>query len=311
MIKRITISLIVVCAATWSSGQTNIFYDNFDTYAVGASLAATNPQWTTWSGATGGTEDVKVSDERSFSAPHSIKFFSQSIQGNEDMVLKLNNKTSGKYEVTFKIYIDTLASAGGYFNMLQALPPNEQWAFSLTFLPSAELGFNHANTPVIVGNYVKGTWLSVKIIVNLDVDSAALYLEDALLTTWKWSIDENGDQGLTQLAGLDFFAYSGGVAGYSVHYYIDDVNFMEIGSIGVKTILPVRNMVSFPNPALDRVSFNAPGAKELQIFSVNGALAGCIPVENGEASIGHLVSGVYIGRLITPSAVYTTRIVKQ
>ena len=45
-------------------GQTPLFEENFDSYAVGDYIGDASSVFTTWSGTTGGNEDAQVSDEQ-------------------------------------------------------------------------------------------------------------------------------------------------------------------------------------------------------------------------------------------------------
>ncbi|WP_430404183.1 hypothetical protein [Fluviicola sp.] len=59
-------------------GQT--FTDNFDSYTAGQKLCPqSGGNWTTWSNAPGGTEDVLVSSASSVSGSNSL-YFSTSVQ---------------------------------------------------------------------------------------------------------------------------------------------------------------------------------------------------------------------------------------
>ncbi|MFM2191829.1 MAG: hypothetical protein RLZZ118_786, partial [Bacteroidota bacterium] len=64
-----------------TSIQAQTFSDNFDTYTVGAALGPQSPNWTTWSGAQGGADDVNVTNTDAHSGSNSIYFSSTSASG--------------------------------------------------------------------------------------------------------------------------------------------------------------------------------------------------------------------------------------
>ncbi|MBI9035173.1 MAG: hypothetical protein JEZ03_11945, partial [Bacteroidales bacterium] len=87
----------------WSAfAQTTVFEDNFDSYSSGDYLAEVGNSdfWTTWSNDPGSAEDGTISTEQTSSAPNSVL-----IQGTNDNLLLLGNKTTGVYDVNFKMYI--------------------------------------------------------------------------------------------------------------------------------------------------------------------------------------------------------------
>lgn len=296
-----------------TSAQTVLYNENFDSYTVGASMGTSNPTWwVPWSGTAGGTDDVKISDEKSSSSPNSIKFYAAAAQGDYDMILKLGNQTSGHFELKFKIYIGDTPTYGGYFNMLHALPtPTAEWAFSLTFDPNLDITFNHDNVPTDIGTYVKGTWLDVRVSVDLNQDSAGIFINNVHMKSWTWSIQESGGAGLKQLAGVNFFTYAGGGAGSNVLFYVDDVEYTQIVYPGIEEPVPFEWVKVYPNPTAGLVQIDVPGATEMQVYNTLGSLVGAISIQNGKADISQLPQGAYICQILTEFGVARARIVKQ
>jgi hypothetical protein len=306
---------LVLLSLLWlplaATGQTLLFSENFDSYAANAYLTVSNPQFQTWTNTPGGADDVKITDELASSGSNSVKFSAAAAQGDGDIVLKLDNKTAGRYQVSFKMYIGNQATDGGYFNMLQALPATAEWAFSLTFDPNLNMIFNHNNIPVTVGTYVKGTWLDILVDVNLDLDSAHLHINGVKLNSWQYSIKESGGAGLKVLAGINFYTYAGGGAGSTVLYYIDDVSLSEISNIGMAKPLPVEFVRIYPNPTSGEIIIEQSGVTSADLYTISGQLAAQVPVTNGRADISNLSPGIYTARILTETGVFTSRIVKQ
>jgi hypothetical protein len=293
------------------TSQTLLYSENFDSYTLGDYIGVvSNTWWRTWSGTPGGADDVKVSNEQAFSAPHALKFYAAAAQGDGDMVLKLENKTTGQYEVEFKMYIGDLPAYGGYFNMLHILPASAEWAFSLTFLPNNDIGFSWNNVTNVVGTYSKGVWNDIKVNVNLDLDSAHLWVNSMKLASWQWSIQESGGAGLKALAGVNFYAYAGGDPGTQVLYYIDDVKYTHITGIGVGQPLPIEWVKGSPNPTKDVIRFENVASGTLELYNTSGKLDAVVSVSNGIADISALTPGVYVARIITGDMVLRTRVVK-
>ncbi len=291
--------------------QTVLYSDNFDTYTLGAYLSVVAPQFVPWNGVAGGVNDITISDEESFSAPHSLKFASVNPDGDGDVVLKLDDKVNGIYEIEFKIQIGEGATEGGYFNMLHVLPPNAEWAFSLIFLPDSTLGFSWNGAGTILGSYTKGTWMDIKVKVNLDVDSAHMFLNNTLLTGWQWSIKEDGGQGLVQLAGLDFYTYAGGGAGSSVLFYVDDVKFTEIIPSGIEKLPKSASVEVWPNPVIDILNVNVCESTIMELYSLAGVCAGTFIIENNKTDLSSIASGVYLARVFSGNSIFHAKVVKK
>ena len=152
-------------------------YD-FENLNVGDKVAETlGEPWTTWNLAPGGDEDAVVSNEYTEGAR------SMKIDNGNDIVLKLGDKTTGAYTISFDMYIPE--GKEGYFNVLhefnQTSPNNSnRWAFEI-FFKSEEHG-NYVNP---ASYYSEGIinpfdvpydeWFNVK--VNIDVDCYYIVVE--------------------------------------------------------------------------------------------------------------------------------------
>ena len=85
--KNITFLFATFCSFGISFGQ--LFYENFDSYAVGSYLGPQSTSWSTWSGTEGNAEDVTITNNNANSAPHSIYFSSTAATGGpQDVILK-------------------------------------------------------------------------------------------------------------------------------------------------------------------------------------------------------------------------------
>lgn len=292
--------------------QSTLYSENFDSYTAGNKLGSSNPTWwVPWSGTAGGTDDVLISNEKSNSSPNSIKFNAAAAQGDFDMVLKLGNKTAGKFELTFMMYVGDQPTDGGYFNMLHILPATAEWAFSVVFDPNNDITLNHNNTPTDIGTYTKGVWNEVKISVDLDKDSAEIKVNNNKLAEWQFSIQESGGAGLKQLAGVNFYTYAGGGTGSTVMYYIDDVEFEQYGGVGITTPVPFEWAVVSPNPTQGMVHIGKPGVTEVKVFDLSGSLTGVFPVSGGTTDLSILPAGLYIGEFTSGGIIHRTRIVRN
>lgn len=307
---------VAICAVSLLAvnlqAQTTLFTENFDSYTKGAYVSVVSPQFVTWSGTQGGADDVMITDEKSSTAPHSIMLSASAAQGDQDLVMKLDNKTSGVYEISFKILVGSGATEGAYFNMLQALPPSPEWGFSLTFLPDLSLGFNWNNIPVVIGTYTKDVWNDIKVRVDLDKDSAWMWFNNAQVTNWVWSTKESGGIGIKQLAGVNFYCYAGGVAGTTVKYFVDDILYVQhVLNPGMANHTTPEPVIAVPNPANETIRFTIRNISDISIFSMSGTLVKSFRSQDGIADIANLETGVYFAKIFTGEQVEYVRFIKR
>lgn len=214
--------------------QQFIYQDNFDSYTAGAYVAVTIPQyWTTWSNAPGTNEDAQFSAEVAQTAPLSVK-----VEGTTtDLLLKLGNKTSGKYQVSWDMFVPT--GKAGYFNFQHMEAPGNEWAVEVYF-DNNGTGYMHAGGDnAATFNYPMNAWYHIDNVIDLDNDWAEFYINNALVHGWQFSLQAQGQAGTKQLGCVDF--YAGATSGMTPTYYFDNVSYAVLveGSqdptIGVNT----------------------------------------------------------------------------
>ncbi len=207
--------------------KVTIYENNFDSYVDSAKLAqVAGAPWTTWSGTVGGGEDGTIYDTVSFSTPNALK-----IVKDNDLVYMFNDKTSGRYRVDFKIYVDSLKI--GYFNMLQDFNGNNsKWAFDAFFLPEfpdgSPNGYFTINGKNIPFNYKQKKWTDISIFIDLDNDLGIILLDNEIKASWQWSVGAMGGNNLLKLDAIDFFGLTDQETKISASYYIDDLRIDSI-----------------------------------------------------------------------------------
>ena len=208
---------------TGGNPSSAIYESDFESFTAGGQVACQDPtNWTTWSNAPCGTEDAYVSTDFAHGGVNAVK-----DELSNDLVLPMGNKTAGKYEFSFWMYIP--ANHGGYYNLLHNFAgSSSEWGLEFYFLDAgtAEL---HAGGVVTSVPYTHDQWFKVKNEIDLDADQAKVYLDDVLVYTWQWSLDPtNGTAGLNQLSAVDFFSGSGATGIVNPLYYFDDLVYKEI-----------------------------------------------------------------------------------
>ena len=202
------------------TGTTDLFFDNFDSYIAGQRLACQNPiNWTTWSNLPcNTTEDPVVSSTYSFSPSNSVK-----IALNNDCVKLLGNKTTGKWYVSFMVYIP--AGKVGYFNTLAVPPAAADWAMEVYFNAGGAGQLTTVPGGPINFNWQAGVWNQVMVAVDFEQSPTLGEFwfgqvgQLAQLYTWDWT---QAGTITDQLGGNDFFG-----ATASDEMYIDDYYFSD------------------------------------------------------------------------------------
>ena len=201
-------------------GQTVLIDEDFESYTDGGFLVqqAGNP-WTTWSNQPGGAEDAVISTVQANSPTKSVHIQNAS----DDIILKLGNKTSGKYSVEFYYFIPT--GYGAYFNIQHFEAPGTEWAME-TYFGNNGTGNTVVNSVEENFSHAMDTWLQIELVVDLDLDSAWFYLNGSLIRGWIFSMQASAPTGTKQLGGINF--YGGAITGQTPQYFFDDVTFTQV-----------------------------------------------------------------------------------
>ena len=199
-----------------------IYDENFDSFTAGDYLAVVDgDNWTTWSDDPGSAEDPMISDAFSLSAPNSVM-----VSGTNDGVFPCGDLTSGSYVVSFDFYVP--ADRVGYFNIQQVFA--SEWGMSITFMPDESITVSCGDQAPTGFTYTPDTWFPVEVMIDLNEDMAACYIDNALIAEWQWSLTEGGDPGTLQLGCVNMYAYDGGVGG-TPEYYFDNFVFEEMSDV--------------------------------------------------------------------------------
>ncbi len=237
--------LYLLAFLLFSYGAINaqIFSDNFDSYNVGDYLGVVGgPSWTTWSGATGGAEDVQITNAQSSSPSNAIYFSSASSGGGpQDVVLSFGQQyTSGIF--TFEADFMVEAGKGGYWNFQASPVIGTTWALNCYFTN----GFIDLDG-FVSAPYTEGQWFTLRIEANLTLQLWKLYIDNNFVGTWNNPIN--------QLASLDLYPLSGD------GFYVDDISFdhqtytLQSLNAGVSGVDMVGNVVGMTvNPSMKIVN---------------------------------------------------------
>ena len=204
------------------------YTDDFEAYSTGNYLAVQSPHWTTWSNLPGSSEDALISTDQALSGFQSVK-----VDGTTDLVLEMGGKTSGKYIVSFDMYIPS--GNFGYFNLLHDFAgTNSEWGVQI-FFDAGGNGHGDANGEgSITFSYNYNTWIAVENIIDLDNDWAEFWLDGTLIYEWQWSQGSFGGNSINVLDAMNMYAWN---ANGTPLYYFDDINYVEIIQLDLSVLL--------------------------------------------------------------------------
>lgn len=198
-----------------------IICDNFDSYNTAQKLGPQATHWTTWSGGEGTAEDGIVSTEQASTGANSLKVVSTAATGGpQDVVLNLGNKSTGKYELKFKMYIPT--GKNGYYNMQQSVPIGNagagDWNFNVHF-ENAGAGRLTDSTDATLGTftYPYDQWFECRHVFDLDHNLHTFYADGNFVKKAVY---------YRNLGGIDFF----GTNNVST-FYVDDVEYVGLPAV--------------------------------------------------------------------------------
>lgn len=207
--KKTTIllsSLMIVASA-----NAQIFSDDFEGYNVGDYVGPTSTEWTTWSGAEGGAEDVQVTNVQASSGSNAIYFSSTAANGGpQDVLLDFGQKyTSGIFVFESDFYID--AGQNAYFNFQGETVPGTTWSMNCNMSNGVISLDDGATADLALGTYSDDTWFTLRIEANLSTGRWQAFQDGVCFGVWANSVNE--------IATADLFPINGS------SFYMDDVSF--------------------------------------------------------------------------------------
>jgi len=212
---------------------TILFEEDMEAYDLDSYLAVENPTWfTTWSNAPGTGEDALIKDEFAHSTSKSALI--DETGGATDLILKLGDKTTGKYELTWWAYVE--ADKCGYYNLQHFESPGIEYAMEVYLRTSGAGELLAGSATAIPFTYPKATWFEIKHLIDLDVDNIILYINGVMVHEWTFSDESGAPGGTKQLGGVDFFAGEKTGTTEVPEYYFDDVYFVQLGAASEATI---------------------------------------------------------------------------
>ncbi|MBI5217567.1 MAG: T9SS type A sorting domain-containing protein [Bacteroidia bacterium] len=266
MKKMFLLFVLLIAGVAGLRAQTTLYSTDFESYTVGGKVAQqAGAPWTTWSNAPGGAEDGTISGTQAHNGTKSVY-----IVNDNDLVLNLYDKTSGRYKLEWYMFVVT--GKLGYFNVLSDFAGNNSaWAFQV-YMYHDSISVDADGISKVKAPYSTNNWKLIQLIIDLDDDFATFYVDNVELVSYQWSKGAQGTDDIHKLDGIDFYGWSGGtgtpVASGTAGYFIDD---LKIDSVAAPEA-PV-NLTAVLNGLDVDVSWNAPtSTPDIYKLSRNGSV---------------------------------------
>ncbi len=209
--------LLALSLVIWSFSQTTAqsFFEDFESYSPGDMIAASSPDWTTWSGGVPG-EDAPVSTDQAYSGSNSLKLqASSSTGGPADVVLPFGGTYyNGTFAFSAHFYI--VNNNGGYFNLQAVNPPGTTWAIEVYFNADGSISMSNVQDGVVLtGEYPHDTWFQFELSIDLTANQWEALVDGVSLGTFSNSNNS--------VASADFYPYETNTG--NALYYLDDVSY--------------------------------------------------------------------------------------
>ncbi|MDC7995792.1 T9SS type A sorting domain-containing protein [Altibacter sp. HG106] len=297
--------LLLVAAMVFAVPMQAQFNDDIESYAVGP--LNTYP-WDSWDETAGTADDISVTDEEANSGTQSVLI---AEGGVIDGLLKLGNKTSDTWGLTFMMYIPSGKS--GYFNVQNEETPGVQWNYHVTFNEGGSSlgviifydasGTNQGPGAILgTGSYPVDAWFEVSLITDMDSLITQLSIDGALIATTPYTG--------TQLGAINFYSNEGG--GESNRYYIDDAVF-ETTVFGVDDVA-IETLSATPNPMRNQLTISSQNRviNEVVFYDVLGKKVLGVRPERANPSIdtSSLPSGIYLAQVFVEGKIKTIKLIK-
>lgn len=197
--------------AAVSAVNAQSFSDDFESYTVGQYIGAVSPDWTTWSGATGGAEDTQVSATNANSGTQSIYFSSTAANGGpQDCVLPFGGVyNTGNFTFGASFFVNS--TKNGYFNFQAVNPIGTTWSLNVNMNSDGTLVVDDGIGQMLSTTYTQNSWFDLRIDINLNSNVWELFIDNVSQGSWS--------NGVNSVASVDLFPINGS------QFYVDDVMY--------------------------------------------------------------------------------------
>ena len=287
-----------------SFGQATVFQDDFEAYVVGTALTLQNPvDWVTWSGGSGTLEDPLVSNVVAYSGTKSVLI--TSTPGPRDLVHPMPNYTTGRYKISFRMYVPT--GFDGYFNTLQLFAgAASSWGMQAYFYAGGNGNVDAGAALIAPFTYSHDTWMLIEVVVDLTADFAQFFINGNLIVGWVWHLGPFGQNNLNQLGGSNLYGHDDPLTIEPGMWYLDNYLLEDL-------IIPVEltSFTAIANNGFVQLNWTTATETNNHMFEIQRQAADgeffSIGFVNGQGTTTETHEYSYIDRTVT-TGTYTYRL---
>jgi hypothetical protein len=287
--KKATLLIAGICFAFGAGAQT--FSDDFEAYTSGIKLGPQSPNWGTWSGAGGGTDDVNVvtTDNHTTGGTKSIYFTSTSATGGpSDVVLPFGAAPLTTGQFTFTSWFMIPSGKTAYFNFQGNATMGNMYTLDCFMDNAGNIAIQNSGTTVLTAMHPFGAWFQLTINANLNTNTWELQVDGVSAGTWS-----NANN---QVYAIDIYP-----ADASAKYWVDDVSY-NVVPYTLPAVNGANNLISVTNGLVGQqrnlsVKMRNLGTTTITSFDMN-------VTQNAGAPVAQNIIGVSIPSLATYTVNY-------
>ena len=197
-----------------ANNPSKIICDDFETYNV-ANLSPQAAHWIPWNLTDNSAAGAEVSTDFASNGTKAMKVKRDGATGGDDQLLKLGNKSTGRYELKWKMYIP--AGKAAYINVQtdenNPGASNANFAFQMYFRANGKYDMD-IPTPTVSGDYTQGQWISLRFVFDLNNNIGKLFLNNNIARSWAYT---------QNLGAINFYCDDA-----TYLFYVDEVEYVQL-----------------------------------------------------------------------------------
>ncbi len=219
--RKIYTSLFLLVCLTSSGFAQSSFSDDFESYTLNAYIGAASPNWTTWSGATGGTEDAQAVNTQAASGAQSAYLMSTDPNGGpQDFVLPFGAQyTTGRFQYEMNMYVTT--GQGAYFNFQANTTIGQVWAMECYMNNAGAFELSNTNGILLTGTFPHAQWFNLAFDINLNTNQWDVLIDNVPVGSFANTVNK--------IASIDIYPSNGAAHGGNglSEFWVDDVSYVH------------------------------------------------------------------------------------
>lgn len=216
--KKIYYLSAAICLAMATNANAQSMSEDFEGWTVGSYMGVNSADWTTWSGATGGAEDVQVTNVQAASGTKSIYFMSTSPSGGpQDVVVPFGGEhNTGQFSFDANFYVES--NQGAYFNFQGNNTIGQLWTFNCQMHNNGTITFDDGTAVWATDTYPQGQWFNIAVNIDLNTNSWDVLMDGISIGVFQATNN--------QVASIDIFPVNNANGGNNQSsFYVDDFNY--------------------------------------------------------------------------------------